>query len=150
MEVILRHAVSKIGKIGDKVKVTSGFARNFLIPKGLAYPATQENWNRIQKEKKLLALKELKEKEDLQVLAEKINGLSVNIQRNVHDENKIYGSVMPGDIVEELSKQGISVEKRTVVIAEPIKELGVYTVEIRLHPDIVGKLKVWVEAVKGG
>ena len=62
MEVILRHAVSKIGKIGDKVKVKAGFARNFLVPKGLAYPATPENWNRIQKEKKVLALKELKEK----------------------------------------------------------------------------------------
>ncbi|RLD18262.1 MAG: 50S ribosomal protein L9 [Caldiserica bacterium] len=145
MEVILRVDIPKLGKRGDIVSVKDGYARNFLIPRGLAYPKTEENLLRVEKEKKLFEKKKEAEIERLKSLSEKISSISIRIKKKTHDEVKIYGSVTKEEIQEALKKEGIEIDKRSIEIKEPIKELGVYHVDVNLGKDIVAKLKLWVE-----
>ncbi len=144
MLVILRENVENLGTIGDVVKVPDGYARNFLIPRKLCVTADEHNVAQIEHHKKALEKRRLAQKGVAQELAKKLGEVSVNISRKVGENDKLFGSVSTADIAEELKKQGYAVERRKVIIAHPIKTLGVHPVTIRLDNDVEASVKVWV------
>jgi large subunit ribosomal protein L9 len=144
MEIILRQAVENLGKPGDVVKVKAGYARNYLLPHGLAYEATPGNLKRIQQERERLDAAENERREAAQGLAEKIEQVSLTFSARVGEEGKLFGSVTATDIAQQLEGQGFHVEKRQIDLHEPIKALGVYRVPIRLHADVKPEVRVWV------
>jgi large subunit ribosomal protein L9 len=144
MEVILRQAIEKLGHPGDIVKVSPGFARNYLLPRGLAYEATQGNRNRIEQERQRLEAAESERRSGAQSLAGKLEEVSLTFAARVGEEGKLFGSVTAADIAQQLEAQGYSIEKRQIDLHEPIKALGVYRVPIRLHADVKPEIKVWV------
>ncbi|MBN2289193.1 MAG: 50S ribosomal protein L9 [Candidatus Glassbacteria bacterium] len=144
MEVILRSDIERLGKIGEVVKVAAGYARNYLIPKNLAYPANSGNLKRIEFEKRRAAQLAEHELEQARKYAGKLGELSLTFQVKVGEEDKLYGSVGAADIAEEAIRQGFELDRRKIVLDEPIKKLGVYTVGVRLHPEVVAEIKVWV------
>jgi large subunit ribosomal protein L9 len=144
MKIILRSDIDRLGKIGEVVNVAPGFARNYLIPKKLAYSATAGNLKRIEFEKRRAEQMSARELEETRKLAAKIKDLSLTFQVKVGEEEKLYGSVTAADISEEAAKQGFDIDRRKVVLDEPIKQLGVYTVGVRLHPEVTAEIKVWV------
>lgn len=147
MEVILREAIEKLGHPGDIVKVSAGYARNFLLPRGKAYEATLGNKTRIAQEKDSLEAAENGRRSEAQAFAATIEPISLTFAARVGEEGKLFGSVTSGDIAAQLEAQGIHVEKRQIDLPEPIKALGVYKVGIRLHADVMPEIKVWV--IKG-
>lgn len=144
MEIILRQAVENLGKPGDVVKVKSGYARNYLLPHGLAYEATPGNLKRIQQERDRLDAAENERRGVAQGLAEKLEQVSLTFSARVGDEGKLFGSVTAADIAQQLEAQGFHLEKRQIDLHEPIKALGVYRVPIRLHADVKPEVRVWV------
>ena len=144
MEIILRQAVENLGKPGDVVKVKSGYARNYLLPHGLAYEATPGNLKRIQQERDRLEAAENERRTAAQGLAEKIEQVSLTFSARVGEEGKLFGSVTAADIAAQLEAQGLHLEKRQIDLHEPIKALGVYRVPIRLHADVKPEVRVWV------
>ena len=144
MEIILRQAVENLGKPGDVVKVKSGYARNYLLPHGLAYEATPGNLKRIQQERDRLDAAENERRTAAQGIAEKIEQVSLTFSARVGDEGKLFGSVTASDIAAQLEAQGFSIEKRQIDLHEPIKALGVYRVPVRLHADVKPEVRVWV------
>ena len=144
MEVILRQAVENLGKPGDVVKVSNGYARNFLLPRGVAFEATPGNLKRIAQEKERLEAEENQRRDAAQALAAKLEQVSLTFSARVGEEGKLFGSVTAGDIVQQLEALGHKVEKRQIDLHEPIKALGVYRVPIRLHADVKPEIKVWV------
>jgi len=144
MEVILLSDVDNVGQAGDVVKVKEGFARNFLIPKKKAVVCTKGNRKMVEEQKQLVARQKEKEKAMLQQLAEKIAGISCTISAQAGEEDKLFGAVTNADIQKALLAEGIDLDKRKILMDEPIKQLGIYTVNIALHPDIQTSVKVWV------
>ncbi|MFI5232335.1 MAG: 50S ribosomal protein L9 [Gemmatimonadales bacterium] len=144
MEVILRQAVDKLGHPGDIVKVSAGYARNFLLPRGVAYEATAGNKKRIAQEKDRLQAAENARVASAQEFAAKLESVSLTFSARVGEEGKLFGSVTPSDIAEQLKAQGLDVEKRMIDLHEPIRALGVYKVPIKLHADVKPEIKVWV------
>ena len=144
MEVILRQAVEKLGHPGDIVKVSAGYARNFLLPRGVAYEATAGNKKRIAQEKDRLEAAENARVASAQEFAAKLEAVSLTFSARVGEEGKLFGSVTPSDIAEQLKAQGLEVEKRMIDLHEPIRALGVYKVAIKLHADVKPEIKVWV------
>jgi large subunit ribosomal protein L9 len=144
MEIILRHAIENLGSPGDVVKVKSGYARNYLLPHGLAYEATPGNLKRIQKERDRLEAAENERRGTAQGLAEKLEQVSLTFSARVGEEGKLFGSVTASDIAAQLEAQGFHIEKRQVDLHEPIKALGVYRIPIRLHADVKPEVRVWV------
>lgn len=144
MEVILRQAIEKLGHTGDIVKVSAGFARNYLLPRGLAYPATEGNKRRLEQERTRLEAAENTRRESAQELAARLEQVSLTFSARVGEEGKLFGSVTTADIAQQLAAQGFSVEKRQIDLHEPIKALGVYRVPVRLHADVHPEIKVWV------
>lgn len=144
MEVILRNAIDKLGHPGDIVSVSPGYARNFLLPRGLAYQATPGNLKRIAAEKSRLEALENERKAAAQAVADKLAEVSVTFAARVGDEGKLFGSVTTADIAHQLEAQGFKVEKRQIELNEPIKALGMYKVAIKLHADVHPEIKVWV------
>lgn len=144
MEIILRQAVENLGKPGDVVKVKSGYARNYLLPHGLAYEATPGNLKRIQQERDRLDAAENERRGVAQGLAEKLEQVSLTFSARVGDEGKLFGSVTAADIAQQLEAQGFHLEKRQIDLHDPIKALGVYRVPIRLHADVKPEVRVWV------
>jgi len=144
MEVILRSDIERLGNIGDVIKVSPGYARNYLIPKKLAYPATSGNLKRIEFEKRQATQLAEHELEQARKYAEKLSELSLTFQVKVGEEDKLYGSVTAGDIAEEASRQGFDLDRRKILLDEPIKKLGVYTVSVHLNPEVAAEIKVWV------
>lgn len=149
VEVILRRKVGDLGEVGDIVNVKAGYARNYLFPQGFAYQATVENRRRLDQERAAALLAEEKERQDSQAVADRLEGVSITFSMLAGDEGKLYGSVGPRDIAAELSGQGYDIHGRHVVLKEPIKTLGVYSVPIRLHPDVEAAIKVWVIKEEG-
>ena len=144
MEVILSQNVDKIGNSGEVVKVKEGFARNYLIPRKLAYVATAENLKRIaQLEKKRQAERE-QQKKEAQSLAEKLSKVSCTISVEVNDRDKLYGSISEIDVVRALDVEGFKVEKSSVILEKPIEELGIFEVGVKLHPEVIAKIRLWV------
>ena len=144
MEVILRQAIDNLGHPGDIVKVSPGYARNFLLPRGLAYEATQGNKKRIAQEKARLEAAEASRRDSAQGIAQKIEEVSLSFSARVGEEGKLFGSITAADIAQQLEAQGIHVEKRMIDLHEPIKALGVYRIPVRLHADVRPEVKVWV------
>jgi large subunit ribosomal protein L9 len=147
MEIILRQAVDNVGQPGDVVEVSNGYARNYLLPRGFAYQATEGNKKRIGQEKARLEAAEGERRGAAQELAKKLEELNLSFAARVGDEGKLFGSVTSADIAAELEKQGLHVEKRLIDLHEPIRQLGVYRIPVRLHADVKPELKVWV--IKG-
>ena len=144
MEVILRNAIDKLGHPGDIVSVSPGYARNFLLPRGLAYQATSGNLKRIAAEKSRLEALENERKAAAEAIAEKLAEVSVTFAARVGEEGKLFGSVTTADIAHQLEAQGFKFEKRQIELNEPIKALGMYKVPVRLHADVHPEIKVWV------
>lgn len=146
MEVILKKELESLGQAGDIVKVKDGYARNFLIPKGLAIPATKGSRRIIEEENRQREVRDKKVKKGLEETAEKMKDISCTlVVQTVEDEDKLYGSVTAHDIADGITKQGqFEIDHKQIILEEPIKALGVYTVNIRLHRDIQVPVKVWV------
>jgi large subunit ribosomal protein L9 len=144
MEVILNRDVEKLGKSGSVVRVKEGYARNFLIPNGLAVPLTPQNLKRLEQEKQKRALELEKSRRLAEALRDKLSGLSLTITALSQEEEKIYGSVTAQDIISSLKDEGIEIGKECIVLDEPIKSLGIYEVPVKLHPEVVGQIKVWI------
>ena len=144
MEVILRQSIEKLGHPGDVVKVSPGYARNYLLPRGFAYEATPGNKKRIAQEKERLDQAEEQRRGVAQELATRLEEVSLTFSARVGEEGKLFGSVTSTDIAHQLEQQGFQVEKRQIELHEPIRALGVYRVPIRLHADVHPEIKVWV------
>ena len=144
MEVILRQAVESLGKPGDVVKVSNGYARNYLLPHGVAFEATPGNLKRIQQERERLEAAENERREAAQALATKLEQVQLTFSARVGDEGKLFGSVTSADVAQQLESQGFHLEKRQIDLHEPIKALGVYRIPIRLHADVKPEIRVWV------
>ncbi len=147
MIVILNKDVKGTGKAGDVVKVSDGYARNMLIPKGLATEATQGNIRHLEKQKAIAAEKKAEEKAAAKEQAEKIGNLTVTIKTKAGDGGKIFGSITSKDIAEGLKSQhGIEVDKKKIQLSSPIKQTGEMSVDIKLYSEVSAELKVKVEA----
>jgi len=144
MEIILTEDIVGLGNRGDIVKVKDGYARNYLFPKKLAIPATENNRRMLEEENKIRARRDEKLKQSVQAVAEKMQGLSCTIVVQAGEEDKLYGSVGPHEIAKAINEQGFDIEHRQVVLEEPIKKLGVYTVPVKLHREVEVPVKVWV------
>ena len=144
MELILRDDVDKLGRRGDIVKVKEGFARNFLLPRGLGVPVNAANKAMIEKEKKAHLAQLAKEKAEFEQLAARIASLRFIAPRKVGENDVLYGSVTSGDVAEFLKAKGVEIDKRKVQLDEPIKHLGEHELKIKLHPEVVATLKLLV------
>jgi large subunit ribosomal protein L9 len=144
MELILREDVQKLGRRGEVVKVADGYARNYLLPRGLGMAVTASNKAMIEKEKKAHEARLAKEKAEFESLAARIAGLRFVAPRKVGENEVLYGSVTGGDIAEFLKTKGIEIDKRRVLLDEPIKHLGEHEVGIRLHPEVQATLRLLV------
>jgi large subunit ribosomal protein L9 len=144
MELILRDDVEKLGRRGDVVKVKDGYARNFLLPRGLGMPVTAANKAMIEKERRAHEARLAKEKAEFESLAARIAGLRFVAPRKVGENDVLYGSVTASDIAEFLKTKGIEIDKRKVQLDEAIKHLGEHEVKIRLHPEVLATIKLLV------
>ena len=144
MRVVLREDIDKLGRRGEVHEVAAGYARNFLLPKGKALPATDGNMKRVEQERRRYAVLQAKEKEDAAAVGRRIAGVSCTIVRKVGENDQLYGSVTASDIADYLAKEGIEIDKRRILLEEPIKALGIYTVPVKLHADVQGEVRVWV------
>ncbi|NOX17951.1 MAG: 50S ribosomal protein L9 [Chlorobi bacterium] len=144
MKVILRKNFGQLGQIGNVVVVKDGYARNFLIPRQIAYTATAGNLRALEEEKIQLAKKESKELEGAQTLLTELEKLSVTIPVKVGEEDKIFGTVTTQMISDALKEKGYDVDKRKIEITEPIKSLGIYSVNVKLHHEVNAVVKTWV------
>lgn len=144
MKVILIKDVNKLGKIGDEVTVKDGYARNFLLPRKEAIEATAGAVKVLEQKKGQAVRKEKKHKEECVAIAEKIASANCTISMEAGDEDKLFGAVTAEMISETLAVDGINVDKRKIVLEEPIKAIGLYNVEVRLHPEVKAEVKVWV------
>ena len=147
MIVILNRDVKGTGKAGDIVKVSDGYARNMLIPKGYAKEATEGNVRNLEKQKAMAAEKKAEEKAAAQALAEKVNAASVTIKTKAGEGGRIFGSITSKDIADALAEQQkITVDKKKIQLDNPIKQTGELTVDIKLYPEVMAKLKVIITA----
>ena len=144
MKVILKETIEKLGKMGNIIEVKSGYARNFLIPKGLALEATPQNLKILEYEKRMKETAKKKEKGKAVVLAKKLENISCTVKVKAGDDDRIFGSVTHLDVKKALDSQGITVDKRNISLEENIKTVGIYHALVRLHPEVETKIKVWV------
>lgn len=144
MELMLREDVEKLGRRGDVIKVAEGYGRNYLLPRGLAVPITEANKALIARERKKHEAQVSKEKAESETLAERISGLRFIAPRKVGEHDVLYGSVTSGDVAEFLKAKGIDIDKRKVLLDEPVKRLGEHDVRIKLHPEVTATLKLLV------
>ncbi len=144
MKVILRKDQEKLGTVGAVVDVRDGYARNFLIPKGIAYPASDGSVRALEEEKKQAQRRENKQMKAAQHLAGELEKLSLTIKVKVGEDEKLFGSVTAQDIADAVAAKGIQVDKRKIELEHPIKTLGAHTVPVRLHPDVHASLTVTV------
>jgi len=144
MEIILKKDTPSLGKLGNVVKVTDGYARNYLIPHGIGIEATPKNLKLLEKEIKLWQKKAEKQREEAQKLAQEIEQLSLSFARKVGEEDKIFGSVTSLDIEEKIKESGIQIDRKKIHLEEPIKALGIFTVPVKLHTEVTANLKVCV------
>jgi large subunit ribosomal protein L9 len=144
MEIILLEDIPSLGKIGDLVKVSDGYGRNYLIPNKLAIKATLKNRKRLEHEKRFAQEKTDKVKRDAEKLANRIEEFSCTITKPVGESGKLFGSVTSKDIEQQLNENGFQIDRKKIELEEPIKNLGVYTIPVRLHPEVTANLKLWV------
>ncbi|MDZ4746208.1 MAG: 50S ribosomal protein L9 [bacterium] len=146
MKIILRQDVEKLGQIGEIVNVKSGYARNFLLPRQLAYMASSGAVRALETEKKQYAAKAEKAKQFAEGVAAQLSELQISLSMQVGEEGRLFGSVTTPMIAQELELRGFNIDRRNIIIDEPIKTLGIFDVKVKLHHDVVAPLKVWVIA----
>ena len=146
MEIILREAIDNLGHAGQVVKVADGYARNYLLPKKLAYPATPGNLKVIEAERRSLLRKEAQQQGDAEKLRQLLDAVEITIRRKVGEQNALYGSVTNSDVADELEKKGFVIEKRKIHMVDHIKSIGEFSIPIRLFKDVTAHVKLKVEA----
>jgi large subunit ribosomal protein L9 len=144
MRIVLREDIEKLGRRGEVVDVAAGYARNFLLPKGKALAATDGNLKVVERERRRYVLTQAKEREEAAAVARRLAGISCTIVRKVGENEQLYGSVTSSDIAEYLAKEGVAIDKRRILLDEPLKALGIYTVPVKVHADVMGEVRVWV------
>jgi large subunit ribosomal protein L9 len=144
MDVILRQDVEKLGRAGEVVTVKDGYARNFLLPRGLAFLANEGNRRRLEAEQRLRTHRADQVVAEARDTALRLEAVSVSFTMKAGEGDKLFGSVTAADIADRLAAEGFAVDKRAVELEEPIKSLGVYKVPVRLHPDVKPEVRVWV------
>ncbi len=144
MKIILKEDVQNLGQPGEIVDVKDGYARNYLLPRNFALRATPQNMKVYEQEKKRIQVKSSKDQKEAEVLAAKLASVSLTATVTVGEEDKVFGSVTSHNIVELLNSQGFDIDRRKIMLEEPIKALGVYEVPIKLHTEVVAQVKVWV------
>jgi large subunit ribosomal protein L9 len=144
MKIILMEDVPALGRRGEVREVATGYARNFLLPKKLAVPATSANLQNLDHLKRQRERAESRAREDARVAAARIEALTLSITTRASEDGRLYGSVSAQDVVEFLERHQVPVEKRRVLLEEPIKALGEYRVPVRLHPEVTAELQVHV------
>jgi large subunit ribosomal protein L9 len=147
MEVILREHVENLGRRGDVVKVASGYARNFLLPRKLALVVNDQNRRQIERERKVAEAHELAERQDAEAMAIKLAAAEIVMARRVGEHEALYGSVTGADIAEALAGKGFEIEKRKIVLPEPLKQLGEFEVAVKIHHDVPAHVKVKIVAL---
>jgi large subunit ribosomal protein L9 len=146
MEVILREHVDNLGRRGDVVKVAPGYARNYLLPQGLALPVTEASRRQIERERAAAEARDAEERAAAQAMAERMAALDISIARRVGENQAMYGSVTSADIAQALAARGFEVEKRKIQLPEAIKALGEYTIPVKIHRDVTADVKIKVVA----
>ena len=149
MEVILREHVDNLGKRGEIVKVADGYARNFLLPRKLALPATDGNRRHVERERKIVEAREAAEKVQAEAIAARLAMIDISITRRVGETDQLYGSVTASDIAEYLKGKGFEIDRRKLILPEPIKAIGEHVVPLKLHREVTVPLKLTV-AKEGG
>ena len=144
MEVILRETVDNLGKRGEIVKVADGYARNYLLPRKLALPATEGNKKHVERERKIVEVRESQEKEQAEAIAARISAVDISIPRRVGETEALYGSVTGADIADYLKAKGFEIDRRKLILPEPLKTLGQHDVPLKLHREVTVPLKVKV------
>ncbi len=144
MEIILRQDMDEIGIEGDIIKVSNGYARNYLIPKGFAFEATPQNIKSLELRRKKIEVRKLKAKEEAEKFKEQLEGITISLTQKAGDEGKLYGSVTSMDIAEGLESQDIVVDRRKIMLDKPIKSLGEFDVSVRIYPEVLASIKVVV------
>ncbi|MSR01741.1 MAG: 50S ribosomal protein L9 [Gemmatimonadetes bacterium] len=146
MEVILREDVKGLGKAGALVKVKPGYGRNFLLPRGLAFEATEGNKKRIEHEQRARLTKHSAEKSEAADLAAKLGAAHLTLKAKAGEGDKLFGSITTGDLADALAKIGFAIDKRKIELEHPLKQLGVHAVAVRLHAEVRAEFKVTVES----
>jgi len=144
MQVILKTNIDKLGTTGELITVADGYARNYLIPRKMAIEATEKNRRFLEHEKKIEIDKAVKYKKDAEKLAEELSVVSCTIKVKAGENERLFGSVTSIDIAGSLEEQGFKIDKRSIILDEPIKELGIFTVPVKLYQDVTANIKVWV------
>jgi large subunit ribosomal protein L9 len=144
LKVVLRQTFEQLGQLGDVIEVKEGYARNYLFPRKIAYPATAGYLKTLEEEKKQLARRQQKELRTAEKLGADLEKVSLTIPMKVGEEDKLFGAVTPQMIAEHLAEKGFEVDKRKIELGDQIKTLGVYSVDVRLHSNVTAKVKVWV------
>jgi len=144
MKVILREDIKILGKMGQIVDVTDGYARNYLVPKGLAVEANTKNIRSLEHEKKIIQEKAKKLKDSAQDFSVRISSMTLTIKAKAGEEGKLFGSVTTMDIAEALKNEGLEVDKKKILLEEPIRRIGSYSVNIKIHHEISAQLNVQV------
>jgi large subunit ribosomal protein L9 len=148
MEVILREHVEHLGARGDVVKVTPGYARNYLLPRKLALAVTENNRRQIEREKKLAEARDMEERAAADAVAARLGATQIEIARRVGENDTLYGSVTSADVAQALKDKGFDIDKRKIQLPEPLKALGESTVPVKIHREVVAQVKVRVVADK--
>ena len=144
MEVILRDYVEKLGKRGEIVKVSDGYARNYLLPRKLALPATEGNKKHVERERRIMETREAEEKSQAEAIASRLSTVDITIARRVGETEQLYGSVTATDISDFLKTKGFEIDRRKLILPEPIKTIGEHDVPLKLHREVTAPLKVKV------
>jgi large subunit ribosomal protein L9 len=144
MQVILLEDVPSLGKVGDMVKVSNGFGRNYLLPRKKAIVATERSVKILEHQKRLVQHRIGKARKDAELIAQEIGKLSCTFIKTVGESGKLFGAVTSMEIEDYLKENGIEVDRKKILLEEPIKNLGIFNVPIKLHPEVTAQLKVWV------
>ena len=144
MDIILRQHVDNLGQRGEIVKVANGYARNYLLPRKLALPATEGNKKHVERERRIMDTREAEEKATAEAISARLMAIDLVFPRRVGDTGQLYGSVTAGDIAEFLKTKGFEIDRRKLILPEALKSLGDHTVNLKLHRDVSAALKVQV------
>ncbi len=145
MKVLLKSDVPKIGKKGELLDVKEGYARNFLIPNGLAIEASGGALKQVEEEKKAVDRKKAKEKEEAETLAAKLKGLTITLRHKAGEEGRLFGSITSAEVAEALKGKGFEIDKKKIVLDDPIRLVGEHSVKVKLHHEVTASLRVLVE-----
>ena len=144
MKVILRDDIEGRGVTGDTIEVKSGYARNFLIPRNLAIPATKGNLKAIGEVKMQKELRDKKKRRGAELIKERIEKISITAEANVGEDEKLFGSITAQNIADLMEEKGVTIDKRNIDLTENIKSLGVYSIPVKIESDVIASLKLWV------